>query len=492
MKLIMAVVAGTLATTVIATPPADAGRAGAATDPLVPAVVVLRDQAQLPPLPHATRRERLREAELALKATAGDTQPPLLSALSSAPAGKVADVQPLWIQNAVSLRATSAVLAALARRPDVASVEPDRTLIAPQSSAALADGAPVEANLTRVDAPAMWDQGFRGQGVVVATMDTGVDASHPDLASRWRGGSNSWYDPNGQHPTVPTDVNGHGTQTMGVIVGGDAGGTSIGMAPAASWIAVKLFNDQGTTSSTAIHLGFQWLLDPDHNPATADAPQVVNNSWAMSSGGCVLDFQQDLRNLRAVGILPVFAAGNYGPLTGSVTSPANNPEAFAVAGLDGSDVVDPYSSRGPSACAGASAPALAAPDTSIWTSDLYGGWISDTGTSVAAPHVAGALALLLSAVPSLAHSADAQQAALIAGAVDLGAPGIDDDTGSGLLDVLKSYASVAAPTADFSVGLTPASASTIPGGTASFAVDVGSVGGFTDDIQLSTSGLPAG
>ncbi|MBO0845443.1 MAG: S8 family serine peptidase [Nocardioides sp.] len=493
MKLMTALVATTLATTAYAAPRAQASPRAATSDPLVPAVVVLQDQAHLPARPHTTRLARLRAAEQALRATAANTQPAVLHALASAlSAGQVADVQPLWIQNAISLRATPQVLATLANRPDVASVEPDRVLVAPEPDPALDSAtAAVEANLSQVDTPAMWDLGFRGQGVVVASMDTGVDVTHPDLAGSWRGGSNSWYDPNGQHPTTPTDVNGHGTQTMGIMVGGDAGGTSIGMAPAATWIAVKLYNDRGTTTSTAIHLGFQWLLDPDHNPDTADAPQVVNNSWDISAGGCVPDFRQDLQNLRAVGILPVFAAGNYGPQSGTITSPANYPEAFAVAGVDGSDVVDPASSRGPSPCAGATAPALAAPDTSIRTSDLFQGWITDTGTSVGAPHVAGALALLLSALPGLAGSADAQQNALTAGAVDLGPPGVDDDTGYGRLDVLAAYESaVSAP--DFSVGVSPMSVRTVAGGTATFSVDVGSLGGFDGDVTLSASGLPAG
>src|SRR3972149_324648 len=111
-------------------------------------------------------------------------------------------------------------------------------------------------------------------------MHTGADVSHPDLVTRWRGGSNSWFDPYGQHPMTPTDLSGHGTWTMGVIVAGDAGGTSIGVAPQASWIAVKIFDDQDSSTATAIHQGFQWLLDPDGNPATPDAPDVVNNSWS--------------------------------------------------------------------------------------------------------------------------------------------------------------------------------------------------------------------
>src|SRR5262249_59166093 len=117
---------------------------------------------------------------------------------------------------------------------------------------------------------------------------------------------------------------------MGVMVGGDAGGSSVGVAPDAAWIAVKIFNDRGTATSTGIHQGFQWLLDPDGNPATADAPDVVNNSWATSASGCLLDFEPDLATLRAAGILPVFAAGNYAPHPGTSSSPATNPEPLPV------------------------------------------------------------------------------------------------------------------------------------------------------------------
>jgi hypothetical protein len=317
-------------------------------------------------------------------------------------------------------------------------------------------------------------------------MDTGVDATHPDLAGKWRGGTNSWYDPSGQHPTTPTDVSGHGTQTMGVMVGGDGGGTSVGMAPDAKWIAVKIFADNGTATTAGIHLGFQWLLDPDGDPATADAPNVVNASWTMTSPGCTLDFQPDLQSLRSAGILPVFAAGNFGPTAGTVFAPANLPEAFAVGGTDGNDAIDPFSSRGPSACAGATAPRLVAPDTSIRTTDAFGGYVTDTGTSVAAPHVAGALALLLSAKPGL--TADQQQAALQAGAVDLGPAGPDADSGYGRLDVLASYGTLT-PTADFAVAVSPASAQVLAGAGTSYDVTVTGSGGFGGDVALSLSGL---
>jgi subtilisin family serine protease len=402
----------------------------------------------------------------------------------------VAGVDPLWIANEVAVRAAPSVIRELAGRPDVHEVRPNLTIQAPAPPAAAegsASTAAAESNVAQVNAPALWDLGLRGQGVVVANMDTGVDATHPDLAGRWRGGNNSWYDPNGQHPTTPTDVSGHGTWTMGVMVGGDAGGSSIGVAPDAKWIAVKIFNDRGTTTATMIHHGFQWLLDPDGNPATTDAPNVVNNSWTMSVGGCNLDFQADLANLRAAGILPVFSAGNYGPSSGTVFSPANNPGAFAVGSVNDADVLDPYSSRGPSACAGSVAPRLAAPGVGIRTSDLYGGYLDATGTSLAAPHAAGALALLLSAAPGT--TADRQQAALEAGAVDLGPPGGDPDYGNGRLDALASYQWLAT-TPDFTVAASPSSQTTSPGGSASYTVSVSALNGFSGDVSLSLGGLP--
>jgi len=458
---------------------------------MVDAVVVLRAQADLSAIRETRRSRRLAAVEGTLRAKATGAQKGVLALLARRRAQRlVAGVDPLWIVNEVGVRAAPSVIKELAARADVREVRPNVTIQAPAPPAAAQDsestaGAP-ETNLALVNAPAMWDLGLRGQGVVVANMDTGVDATHPDLASRWRGGGNSWFDPNGQHPTTPTDVNGHGTWTMGVMVGGDAGGTSIGVAPDAKWIAVKIFNDRGTTTSTIIHRGFQWLLDPDGNPATADAPNVVNNSWTMSAGGCNLDFQPDLANLRAAGILPVFSAGNYGPTSGTVASPANNPGAFAVGSVDDADVIDLSSSRGPSACDQSVAPELVAPGVGVRTSDLYGSYLEASGTSLAAPHVAGALALLLGAVPGI--PADRQQAALEAGAVDLGPSGTDPDYGTGRLDVLASYQWLAT-TPDFTVAVSPSSRTTTPGGSVAYGVSVAGVNGFAGDVTLSLTGL---
>jgi len=316
----------------------------------------------------------------------------------------------------------------------VSTITPDEISIAPSQVASNP-----EPNLSVVNAPALWNLGLYGQGIVVANMDSGVDISHPDLSSRWRGGTNSWFDPYGQHPSTPTDLTGHGTWTMGVTVGGDAGGTAIGVAPGAQWIAVKIFNDAGSSTATAIHQGYQWLLDPDGNPNTSDAPRVVNNSWTFAYPGCDLEFELDLQSLRAVGILPVFAAGNGGPSASSSYSPANNPSAFAVGATDNNNLVYAYSSRGPSSCGEASTiyPELVAPGVGIHTTDLYGFYANATGTSLAAPHVTGGLALLLSAYPDL--SAVGQEYALKSSAMDLGSVGPDNSYGYGRLDLFAAY-----------------------------------------------------
>jgi subtilisin family serine protease len=452
--------------------------------PMVDVTVVLKAQEDLTAIRGSTRASRLENVVQALQQRATASQQPVLELLARLQReGKVSRVAPLWIFNGIEVRATPAAIDQLAARADVQSVEPDRRIVPLGVSPTATSPEP---NLSLVNAPALWSLGDRGQGVVVATMDSGVDVTQPDLAARWRGGTNSWYDPYGQHPTTPTDVNGHGTQTMGVIVGGDAGGSSIGMAPDASWIAVKIFNDQGTATASAIHMGFQWLLDPDGNPATADAPNVVSNSWAMSNGGCNLDFQLDLRSLRAAGILPIFAAGNSGPASGTSVSPANYPEAFAVGATDNADTAYSGSSRGPSSCDGSVYPELGAPGVDVRTSDLYGTWTTASGTSLAAPHVGGALALLLNAFPNI--SVERQESALESSAIDLGAPGPDDTFGFGRLDVLAAYNWLASAP-DFTISGSPASVTAAPGSEASYSLTVSNVNGFADDIDLTLSGL---
>jgi len=287
-----------------------------------------------------------------------------------------------------------------------------------------------------IHAPQVWDRGDFGRGVVVAVLDTGVDVTHPDLASSWRGGSNSWFDPFGEH-LAPRDVSGHGTQATGLIIGGSAGGSAIGVAPEASWIAARVFNDAGNGSESAVHQAFQWALDPDGNPATDDAPQVISASWSIDDGGmCNTIFQPDVDALRAADISVVFAAGNYGPMPGTSASPANNAHVQSVGAVDMDGNVALYSARGPSACDGSVFPKLVAPGDNVLTADLsFGGnpyYILVSGTSYSAPHVAGVIALLRGAEP-LASVEDVDSA-LMQSARDLGTVGTDTDSGYGLID----------------------------------------------------------
>ena len=396
-------------------------------------VVSLRARATLTHLPREHRR-RSREVIRRLEEVADRTQAGLRVTLASwRRAGVVHDVKPFWIFNGIAVEATPDAIAALAARPDVSRVALD------DAKVTLADAVP-EPNVSIVTAPSLWDQGFHGDGVVVASLDTGVDITHPDLAGSWRGGSNSWFDPYGQHPTTPTDLSGHGTSTMGVIVGGTAGGTAIGVAPGATWIAAKIFNDAGAATTSGIHAAFQWILDPDGNPTTADAPDVVNNSWDSSVPGCDYTFQPDLQAVRAAGILPVFAGGNGGPGSATSFSPANLPEALAVGSTDDSDLIAASSSRGPASCSGSIDvfPDVVAPGVGIHTADRYGLYTDLSGTSVAAPHVTGSIALLLQAFPDTSPAE--QEAAIEAAAVDLGALGPDDIYGNGRVDASAAYA----------------------------------------------------
>ncbi len=351
----------------------------------------------------------------------------------------------LWVINGLAVTSNASTIRKLAARPGIESIRLDSTLQAPVTTTG--STAPPEWNLNMVHTPELWALGYNGAGVVVANMDTGVDYVHPDLGAQWRGGSNSWNDPHGEHPT-PHDSNGHGTQTMSIMVGGATGGTAIGMAPAARWIAAKLYNDAGMASYSDIHLAFQWLLDPDGDLGTVDAPDVVNASWGLkgTAGQCISEFSADIDALKTAGIAVAFAAGNDGPAPLTSLSPANNTPAFAAGAIDATQAIASFSSRGESACDGTVYPNLVAPGVNINTADLsFGGlplYAVVSGTSYAAPHAAGAMALLAGAFPGA--SIAQLEAALIQSAHDLGVAGEDNSFGYGLVDAQAAYQLLAA------------------------------------------------
>ncbi|MDY0268330.1 S8 family serine peptidase [Trichloromonas sp.] len=401
---------------------------------------------------------------MALRDQAGQRRPRLASLLKERAASSqkaardflrsrnVPNIKDLYIINGLAFTASADTLRELAARSDVVAMTYDEVLYPPEIVPALTAG-PAESNIRLIKAPELWNLGYAGQGVTVATMDTGVDIIHPDLGSRWRGGTNSWFDPNGEHLT-PVDVDGHGTSAMGVILGGNADGSYIGVAPEARWIAVKIFNDTGEAPTSSILAGFDWLLDPDGDPATDDAPHVVNNSWGFEEAPNICDetvthLRQAVAMLKAAGIAVLFPAGNIDldPMTGeapfySSVAPASYAESFAVGSvgtMTSETTISDFSGRGPSACDGTIYPELVAPGFYVKTTGLTAAapYYYVTGTSIAVPHGAGAMALLLSAFPDT--RIDELEAALKNSATDLGPVGADNSYGYGLLNVRSAY-----------------------------------------------------
>ena len=407
-------------------------------DEEVAVIVTLSDKVDLKNFKDKDKGQKRSKIIRALQQNAEKTQKNIKKYLEQS---KVNKVKSFWIFNGLALTANVKVIRKLAGMAEIESIRPDSTLILEEPPVSVNAGVP-EWNINAINAPELWSMGYTGTGAVLATLDTGVDVTHPDLAARWRGGSNSWFDPNGQHAT-PHDADGHGTSVMGVIVGGDAGGSAIGAAPGAQWIAVKIFDDNGNVLTSNIHLGFQWLLDPDDNPETDDAPDVVNNSWGyrFQAGECLIFFEYlpDIQALKASDVGVVFAAGNQQLANESPAneSPANYAESFAVGAVDDTQTIAYFSAAGPSACDGTIFPEVVAPGSFVRTADLGGSYSYVSGTSIAAPHVAGAMGLLLSIYPTQGISEI--EAVLKDSARDLGEIGPDNTYGYGLLDVLGAY-----------------------------------------------------
>ena len=412
----------------------------------IPVIIRMKERVAIKPLTNPSHqkgpiRTQARAKQIhTLKARAEQSRKPLQKLLDR---HGITKSRQLWLINGMALQATPAQIEDISKMLEVASVAFDQSIEVPKISPLQVSG-PAEPNIDQVHAPDLWTLGYAGQGVTVAIMDSGVDIDHPDLESRWRGGTNSWFDPNAEHPLVPTDLEGHGTQVTGLVLGGNYSGSYIGVAPDAQWIGVKIFADNGLASLSRIHDGFQWLLDPDGNPKTDDAPDIVNNSWGFEFASNVCDdfskeFQPDVQTLKAAGIAVVFAAGN----TVSSISPANYPASFAVGSVGSASLLSYFSASGPSACDSTIYPEMVAPGENVLTSDLTSNmaniapYISVTGTSFSTPHASGVMALLLSAFPSL--SVHDLEMALMQSGTDFGVKGADNDYGYGLINALAAF-----------------------------------------------------
>lgn len=426
----------------------------------VPVIVSFAERLDLEPFARRSDRAQARSEMIqGLQGQARRSQGPLQAFL------RRQGVEPteLWLVNAMAVRVPVPLVDTIAQWPGVAAVDLDGQ-VPPPAPVTLAVSAAPTSNIAALGVQPLWDAGFSGSGVVVASLDTGVDVTHPALSARWRGGIGDWFDPYASTAT-PNDADGHGTAVASLMVGGSLpvglGASTIGVVPDAQWIAAKIFPDGGgAADNSKIHLAFQWALDPDRNPLTDDAPDVVNNSWGFDSAPnqCLSDpfFRSDIQALQAAGIHVVFSAGNSGPAAATSISLANYPEGLAVGSIDSTSAISSFSARGPNACSGSIYndlavdvyPELVAPGelvtVALPTNIFASGYGFASGTSYSAPHVSGALALLRGAVPPVVGESAADyrlrlERGLLESSADLGPLGADNSYGRGLVDLPAAY-----------------------------------------------------
>ncbi len=384
-----------------------------------------------------------------------NTLPPASGLSQQGQAGpSTTDIRPLWIVNAVAAKGSLDMILALAARPDVEIIRLDKEvkledwknggMEKSNSSSNLPTLQSSEWGIAKIRADLVHNAlGINGTGVVVANIDSGVDWQHPALQSQYRGYTGpgklpqhlgNWFDATAQGATYPVDGNGHGTHTMGTI----AGGNGVGVAPGARWIAARAFDSSGSAQNSWLHNAFQWILAPNGNPALA--PDLVNNSWSNSAGASI-EFQPDIQALLSAGIYPVFSAGNDGPDAGTIGSPGSLDIALAVGATDINDEMALFSGRGPSPWHKIK-PEVTAPGKEVRSSLPGGAYGTLSGTSMAAPHVVGVIALMLQASPDLTSNLNSLSYAITSTAVRLGSPIPNNDYGWGRVDAYNAVMSV--------------------------------------------------
>lgn len=404
----------------------------------VPFLLVLSDQADLSGADRLLSKSQKGQLVFnALLATATRTQPPIRAILD-----KLKLVyRPYYIVNAFAVEnGTLSVLQQLASLAAVSRIEADNsvrmTLPIPRLAPELMPAGPVQVEwgIGKINAPAVWAMGFKGRGVVYANADTGVQWNHPALIAEYRGWNGStvnhnfnWWDavhkdvsgnrgnPCGLSVRFPCDDYGHGTHTLGTGVGYLPGKDHIGVAPGARWIACRNM-DQGVGRPSQYIECFQFFLAPwdlkmmHANPNRA--ADIISNSWTCPLGAppqgenCTPDsLKKAVQVERSAGIFVVASAGNDGSAICSTVDqpPAIYDASTTVGATDSSDDLAGFSSVGPVTVDGSKRikPDLVAPGVDVRSSFPGSSYAYMSGTSMSAPHVAGAVALLWSAHPEM-------------------------------------------------------------------------------------------
>jgi subtilisin family serine protease len=424
--------------------------------------VILKDQADLSSIRQiADIDERRTAAYQMLVQHANETQAVLRNTFDNFGV----DYTPYYLVNAMEVRGGTLVRLYLSTRPDVGRVIPSPrlrpaaladALLAPAGGESAPPG--VQWNVSMIGADRVWEEfGVRGEGIVIGQSDSGADVNHPDLQGSYRGNEGgddyNWFDPWNGRPS-PYDDGGHGTHTLGTIVGQNG----IGIAPGATWFACANLNRN--LGNPALYLDcMQFMLAPfpqDGDPLSDGDPtlaaDVLNNSWGCPEiEGCDPNALLDAANhLREAGIFVVVSTGNDGPSCNTVNAPLSLYDSvFSVGAIDQFGEMAYFSSRGPVTADGSTRmkPDIAAPGVDILSSLPGGTYGSNSGTSMAGPHVAGAVALLWSADPSLIGDIERTEQLLIeaadpyAGSTDVGcfAGTIPNAAyGHGVLDVYEA------------------------------------------------------
>ena len=358
-----------------------------------------------------------------------------------------------WISNVIEARLPQSALAALASRSDVRRIEQNTTIALALPRVETAPRAPetISWGVAKIDAPEVWALGYDGQGIVVGTEDTGHQWDHPALQAHYRGWDGAaadhdynWHDsihdaapgnPCGSDSPAPCDDAGHGTHTVGTMVGDDGATHQTGVAPGAKWIGCRNM-DQGNGTPARYIECMQWMLAPTdlngENPNPDLAPDVLGNSWGCpASEGCTVgdELEAAVQNGVDGGILFVESAANDGPACETITPPpATYDASFVVGATDTNGRMAGYSSRGPVTTSALFRPDLSAPGSNVPSSYPPNTYANLSGTSMASPHVTGTAALMMSVNPALKGHPDQLKALLRASTVT---DGITDPANQG-------------------------------------------------------------